>query len=429
MGARLNPRTIVLGVVAAACALGLSYYATKFAIDFGVYYSIAHNVFYRGTSAYGIAADGMDWPMYYRYPPPFLFMVAPWLHLPFEAAAFLWTLLKSGVLAWFVYALHRRFGGLSGAANGLIALCVAGPYVAMEFRYGNVQFLVFVLAAYALLYSRDRPYLSAFSLGLAITIKVWPLFFAPYLVARREWRIPAMAVAVVLVLLLLPSAYFGWQGNLALLEEWYEQETGIVDNVAQIWFPSQSLHGVLTRYLTELDYRGFPDPGYPNIHLASLAPESVDVLWALVVFAGYGLLLWLATNSRYRFRPEVDGLAFCTLVLLQPYSQKHSALVVLVWPALVAVSGPIRRFPLWGRICLISAAALGVAQVFLPTPAWHRLFQVMGTDALLTTLLAATLLSLLLAGRRDRKSSTGETAPLQAETGEGALETAASGTR
>ena len=230
-----------------------------------------------------------------------------------------------------------------------------------------------------------------------------------------------MAVAVVLVLLLLPSVYFDWQENVALLEEWCKQETGIVENVAQIWFPSQSFHGVLTRYLTEIDYRGFPDPGYPNIHLASLAPESVDVLWALVVFASYGLLLWLAANSRDRFRPEVDGLAFCALVLLQPYSQKHSALVVLVWPALVAVSGPIRRFPLWGRICLISAAALGVVQVFLPTPAWHRLFQVMGTDALLTTLLAATLLSVVLTGRRDTKSSPGETAPLNAETGEGVL--------
>ena len=44
MGARLNPRTILLGGVAAACALGLSYYATEFAIDFGVYYSIAYKL-------------------------------------------------------------------------------------------------------------------------------------------------------------------------------------------------------------------------------------------------------------------------------------------------------------------------------------------------------------------------------------------------
>ncbi len=388
-------------------AVGLSYDVSRFAIDFGIYYAITYKVFINGYPPYGPDVEGMVWPMYYRYPPPFLFLVRPFVLLPFGAAAFVWALLKSGVLAWAVRDLIRAFGWTGSAVNALAALCIAGPYVFMEFRYGNVQFLAFALVAWVLLYSRERPLLASLVLGLAITIKVWPLFFVPYLAASREWRVAARALPVVVVLLLLPAAYFGWDGNLALLDEWRLQEEAIVANAAEIWFPSQSLHGVMTRYLSAVAYDHFPDPNYPRVNLASLTGESVHMIWCVVACAGYGLLLWLARSRRLAFRAEVDGIAFCALVLLQPYSQKQSALVVLLWPALAAVSGRLERLPVWGRVCLGCAAALGMVQVLLPSGNWHRLFQVLGTDALLTSLLAAALLSAVLAGRAASRPTKG----------------------
>ena len=386
-------KKILAWAILAASAAGLSYHASQFAIDFGVYYSIAHKVFYQGFTPYRLAPEGMLWPMYYRYPPPFLFIVWPFVSLPFEMAAVVWTLLKSAVLGWFAYGFSRRLGGIGGPLDWLAALCIAGPYVVMEFRYGNVQFLVFALVAGALLCVRERPYLAVLALGAAITTKVWPLFFVPYLIVRRQWRAALGALPVVALLILLPALYFGWSGNLALLDEWYQYESGIVVNASEIWFPSQSLHGLLTRYLSVVDYTQLPDPGYRRVHVASVGPRTIGLLWAGLVAVGYGLLLWLAAKSRSRFRYEVDGIAFCALVLLEPYSQKQSALVVLVWPALVVASRKLRSFPPWGRVCLACAAALGVVQVFLPTSEIHRLFQVLGTDAVLTFLLAAGLLS------------------------------------
>ena len=155
-------------------ALGLSYHASRFAIDFGIYYAITYKVFISGYPPYGPDVEGMVWPMYYRYPPPFLFLVRPFVLLPFGAAAFVWALLKSGVLLWAVRDLIRAFGWTSSAVNALAAVCIAGPYVFLEFRYGNAQFLVFALVSWVLLYSRARPRLASLALGLAITLKVWP---------------------------------------------------------------------------------------------------------------------------------------------------------------------------------------------------------------------------------------------------------------
>ena len=123
--------------------------------------------------------DGMIWPMYYRYPPPFLFLIWPFVLLPFGAAAFLWALLKSGVLIWAVRALPRAFDWTGGTASTVLALCIAGPHVFMEFRYGNAQFLVFALVAWALLYSRELPLPAALALGIAIAIKVCPCSSCP----------------------------------------------------------------------------------------------------------------------------------------------------------------------------------------------------------------------------------------------------------
>src|SRR5262249_54558764 len=136
-------------------------------------------------------------------------------------------------------------------------------------------------------------------------------------------------------LTVLPSVYFGFRENTRLLGEWFTQEFQTQLSTNEIWFPNQSLRGVLMRYLTVIDYSLVPDSNYVQVNLASFDPATIRAVWLTLASGIYAGFLLLA-NRRRDSDGWVDlGLAFCLLPLLQPFTQKY-ALAVLLWPAMVA---------------------------------------------------------------------------------------------
>ncbi len=381
-----------------AASVTLSVYSASFAIDFSVYYPIANHVLTGDGTPYG-EASGLPWPMWYRYPPLFLFLVFPFVLGPFRVGAFLFTLPKCWVLYSFVKQAIQR---LESQPNWWIVALLAGPYIVMEFRYANAQFYVFALTAAALFLSSERPARAGVLLGTAVAIKIWPLFFVPYLAALRRWRAAGFAVATAIGLTLLPALYFGWSEHLALLAEWYEQESTIAATAGTIWFPSQSLFGVLTRYLTEIAYSSMPDSGYWNVNIAAISAETVRMVWMAIAVLGYGGLLLTASKRRIE-ELRLHAIAFCVVVLLQPFSQKQSALVVLVLPALVAGIVVANSWKTWPARLVVCAATLSVLQPIFASGQWQRTFQLLGVDAL--------IVSLVLVGLILHKTSAQDSAP------------------
>src|SRR5207248_1855858 len=174
-------------------------------LDFRVYHYGARGVFDGTRPVYGLNS-GLGWPMHYRYPPVFLLLFAPFALFPLGLGAAVWMTLKVAVLAALMRAMVRR--GLKPAVIGLVFIA---PYIVEELRYGNAQFFVIALTMFSLLVARERPVVSGASLALGICIKVWPFFFVPYLAARRDWKVVAWTGVFVVVLMLLPSLYFGFQ--------------------------------------------------------------------------------------------------------------------------------------------------------------------------------------------------------------------------
>src|SRR5262249_35010423 len=240
-------------------------------MDLRVYHYGARGVFDGTRPVYG-AASGLGWPMHYRYPPLFLLLFAPLAMLPLGLSAALWVVAKVVVLVWLIQALEAR--GLKSATTGsiLVSILFITPYLIEEFRYGNAQFFVVALTVAGLLSVPKRPVVAGASLGLAISIKVWPLFFLPYLAVRREFRPILYALGFVVLLALLPSIYFGVSENFSLLRQWYAQESQTQLGSSEIWFPNQSLRGVLMRYLTVIDYSQVPDSNYPQINIVAMNP-------------------------------------------------------------------------------------------------------------------------------------------------------------
>jgi hypothetical protein len=284
-------------------------------------------------------------------------------------------------------AFIRRFGSTGATSEWLIPLLLAGAYVIEDFRYGNVQFFIAALVFCSLLMAQERPRIAAAALGLGIAVKVWPLFFVPYLAARRDWKVAASALVLAAVLTLLPSIFLGLEGNLDLLRQWARQEFSTQLGESEIWFPNQSLRGALMRYLTVIDYSTLPDSNYPTVHVAGLAPRTVRRLWFVLAGAMYLGLLALARRRSNSTGLVEHGLAFCLLALAEPFTQKY-ALVVLLWPALAAGRLVNRRLP---RILIYTAIGLVLVQPLTPGSAAQRLLQVLGFDFAANLLLAIVM--------------------------------------
>jgi hypothetical protein len=325
--------------------------------------------------------------MWYRYPPLLLLPFGLFALLPLRMGALVWAAGKCWAAAGLIGALIGQLGVVWEVERWLPAAAVAAPYWALELRYGNAQFYVFVLTSFGLLWARTRPNWAGGLLGAAIAIKVWPLFFVPLLVVRGARRAAAAGLCVALALTLLPAAVFGWSTNLEWLGDWYRQESAINADAGAMWFPSQSFYGVARRHLSVVDYSSMPDQNYRTIHWAEFSPEAVRLLWIVVAAVGCSALLIGAWRSSARRDLEWAALGFCTLALFQPFSQKQIALTVLLWPAVTASA----RARGWARASLIAAGFIAVYQLLLPGD-MQRLLLVVGLDALAIVLLALSLI-------------------------------------
>jgi hypothetical protein len=291
--------------------------------------------------------------------------------------------LKVAVLVTLLSAMIKR--GLKPAVIGVVFIA---PYIVEELRYGNAQFFVIATTMFSLLIARERPIASAASLALGICIKVWPFFFVPYLAARRDWKVVAWTMVFVLVLMLLPSFYFGFQGNLQLIRQWYEQESGTQLGLSEAWFPNQSLRGTLMRYFTVIDYSRVPDSNYPQVNIAAFDPANVLMLWAAISATVYVGLLFVANRGKEVNDWLDHALAFCLVALLEPFTQKY-VMAVLLWPALTAGSLMTRPAQPALRILIYMATVLALVQPLIPGSNAQRLMQVLGLDFVAATLLCS----------------------------------------
>jgi hypothetical protein len=368
-------RQVWAGAAILIVAIGFAWYVFSRPMDFRVYHYGARGVFDGTRPVYG-PTSGMGWPMHYRYPPFFLLLFAPFAMLPLGWGAAVWVVLKVGVLVLLLRAMLTKALANFPLAFYVLPFLFIAPYLVEDFRYGNAQFFVFALSAAALLTARGKPIFSGATLALAISIKVWPLFFIPYLAVKSNWKVVLYASSFVVVLTLLPSFYFGFWENLELLGQWFTQESQTQLGEAEIWFANQSLRGVLMRYLTVIDYSQVPDSNYPQIHIANWNPQTVRMIWIVLAAAIYAAFLTIAYRRRDTNEWLEHGVAFCLIALLEPFSQKY-ALVILLWPALAA-SAIVTKPRL--RILLYAATALALIQPLAPGAGTQRFLQVLGLD-------------------------------------------------
>ncbi len=169
------------------------------------------------------------------------------------------------------------------------------------------------------------------------------MLFVPWLIARRQLPSIASACAGLALVLVLPAALYGWDGNLSLHHEWWRTVTettapnlSIYDNV--------SLAGMFFRWV---------GPGELSARLAYGAAVVLLGVAALVFFSRRGIT----------FPEGVEGALLLTLMpLLSPQGWDYVFLIAT--PAIVYLANYLDLLPRTMRVLTVVAVAVIAFVVF-----------------------------------------------------------------
>lgn len=317
----------------AAIAIVSSLFVAK-NVDLRVYWYGVNGYFSGTQPAYG-PASGLGFPMEYRYPPVTYLLLFPLKWLPLRTAGICW-MLAAWANASFTVWLAIRIRHLQFRRASVVACCAFTlAYVVLAVRYGNVQPFVIAWIFAALVLSETRPVWAGVLLALAVTFKIWPVMFVVLLLRRIRMRSAYWFVCWLAALWLFPVAVYGPAQYGSLLHEWFVAVRRVGDTYSEFYyFPSQSLRGILLRYLTPV---APPLASFPKINFISLPPRVAVDLWMIASVLAYSSFAVCVLRSSARKLWAWDGLAFVVYSLLEPFAVK-SGLISLAPAALVASS-------------------------------------------------------------------------------------------
>jgi hypothetical protein len=375
----------------AVLALASSIFLTR-NVDLSVYWYAVNGFFSGARPAYG-PNSGIGYPMEYRYPPATYLLLYPLKYFSLRVAGVLWmfgawaTAIASVSLA--IRSRGLRFNRAAILASSVFLLA----YVVLAVHYGNVQPFVIAWLLAALALSETHPKWSGALLALAVTFKIWPIMFLPWFFRKsRRSALPPFAIAF-LALWLFPIAIFGLTGYRSLLQDWYAAVHRMGTTYSEFYyFPSQSLRGLLLRYLTPV---APPISTFPRINLLSLAPRTAVVIWGVTAIVAYFGIVITMLRSHPSKQWAWDGAAFVIYSLLEPYAVKSGLIslgpAILIAACLFTIAAHT-RIAQRANALFLAACLISFIQAILQYKPWQRVLLTIGLDFWTELLLLAAFL-------------------------------------
>ncbi|HLX63971.1 MAG TPA: glycosyltransferase family 87 protein [Planctomycetota bacterium] len=369
--------------------------------DFAAYYS-AGTLALRGQDIYDSSILG-NGRRPYIYPPTFaIFPMMPLALLPQNAALIVFVLINYALLFGLCWLLRDALWRLSGAApNGgksaaapawrqfllepaigvMLAVIVCFRFFDDNNRQVNSNLYVafaLVLAMWWMLRRKARfDFAAGLSIALATAIKVTPGLFGLYLLwSWRPWAMLGGAVGLVVFLVLVPSARYGFTDGIGLLKKYENHvvaaETGENAENDPIGVPGGhekkqleggiSLRGTLMRYLTPLKMTlqySKDEVRDTYINILNLDSGTARKIAHGLEFLFLALTIALTVRAYARHDPGAValswGLVTMTMLLIAPLTRKaHLCAAMLPIAAMIALmqQGRIRG---WARRLCIAA--------------------------------------------------------------------------
>ncbi len=202
--------------------------------------------------------DGIDiWERYHYPNPPIMALILyPLVHLPATMGGLTWFYLKTAMAVFSLWGILRMLDPPERPFpwwGQVLTVGLSLRPIQSDLLHGNVNLLIlFLVVASMWAFVRRLDFWAGILLALAIACKVTPVLFLPYFVWKRAWKtLAGAAIGLIVFLFIAPSAFLGWQANLAGLSHWteamvlpYAIEGKVVPD-----HQNQSLPGLLHRLL------------------------------------------------------------------------------------------------------------------------------------------------------------------------------------
>jgi Glycosyltransferase family 87 len=165
----------------------------------------------------------------FKYLPAFAMAMVPFAMLSPPAAKAAWFACSVGLLAGLLILSLRLLPVRRKTTAFLIGatLVLMAKFYGHEIALGQVNLLMaFLVVAAGRLMLTGRERGAGFLMAAAVIVKPYAVLFLPYLVARGKTASIVMVVIGLGLALLAPAALYGFEGNSALLQDWWRTVTG-----------------------------------------------------------------------------------------------------------------------------------------------------------------------------------------------------------
>ncbi len=329
--------------------------------DFTVYRDAAAAVLH-GQDPYAIR-NVRGWA--YVYPPPFSIVMVPFALLPLPVSVLAWYFVCAGLTVSAV-SMSGRLAG-AGFASGrkrlatiFIPALIVSVWFTVSLTRGQASVLMSWLVIAAIFWEKKgRTAAGAACLGGAVLLKAFALTLLCYYAWRGRWKMVAVTlVAILLGGLVLPSAVFGWRGNLHYIGEWTNEVAG-----PALGSESSRSHSELYDQLLSMERPRNQDLGSV---MQRLGEGDQTRLMVLALAAALALPIWLlGRKANAQSEPLILGAVVVWMLLVSPVAEDHyfSLYVLPAAYALAALMDADRWVRRWGYAALTAVDLLNAGAV------------------------------------------------------------------
>ena len=187
-------------------------------VDFQVNYQAGGRLL-AGENLYRID----DGHFMFKYLPFSALLYAPLSLLPLELAKALWFVILVSCSIGIFYMSYKMASANREITTAMVIIppLILAKFCFREMKLGQINIivaLILLFMVWSLIFK--RPARSGLFWGLATSLKPYGMMFLPYFIVKKQWTALASGVSVIAIALLVPSVFYGVQGNFTVLSEW-----------------------------------------------------------------------------------------------------------------------------------------------------------------------------------------------------------------
>jgi len=343
---RLSEKTRKLVIIGLAFLFFLLVYifiVQKDMTDFGVCYQSGKRIV-KGEMIYQVS----DGHLQFKYFPAAAVFFSVLALFPYEMAKVLWYFLEVYLFFLCLTASYDILPAKHKKKGWVVALSflVLLKFIGRELELGQVNiFLTYLLIMMVMTLLEQKDVQAGLFWGFSLFFKPYALVFLPYFVLKKRMKTVASGLGTLVVGLMLPVFFYGFQQNFFVLKEW--QRT-----------LSQSTPSLLGHYDNGSVYAFF---------LKNLPSDKGEWAWILSICVALLVgctLLWMMIWGKKKGVPQPEVLEssflFVLIPLFSPLSWHYNYLYPIL--AVVFLINWIDRFPrVMKYVLIVNFVCIGVS--------------------------------------------------------------------